>query len=184
MSNKTTSSEQQPLILSMARGTPQIGDNCYLAPTANIIGDVKIGRDCSIWFNTVVRGDVMPIEIGDESNFQDNSVIHGTYKKCGTKIGKRVSVGHGVILHGCEIGDRVLIGMGTIIMDKAKISQDSLVGAGSLVTQGSEFPPGVLIMGRPAKVVRPLTEEEIQNVNRSADNYLLYKTWYDKKESL
>ena len=126
----------------------------------------------------------MPIEIGDESNFQDNSVIHGTYKKCGTKIGKRVSVGHGVILHGCEIGDRVLVGMGTIIMDQAKIGSDSLIGAGSLVTQKSEFPPGVLIMGRPAKVVRELTAEEIANVNRSADNYLLYKTWYDSKAPL
>lgn len=178
MNTKNDLNTHRPLILSMATGAPKIGDGCYIAPTANIIGDVQIGRDCSIWFNAVVRGDVMPIVIGDESNFQDNSVIHGTYKKCGTTIGRRVSVGHGVILHGCEIGDRVLVGMGTIIMDHAKISSDTLIGAGSLVTQGSEFPPGVLVMGRPAKVVRPLTPEEIQNVNRSADNYLFYKKWY------
>ncbi len=182
MDYKASDNTHKPLIMSMSRGTPQIGEDCYIAPTANIIGDVKIGQRCSIWFNAIVRGDVMPIEIGDESNFQDNSVIHGTYKKCGTKIGKRVSIGHSVTLHGCEIGDRVLIGMGAIIMDKAKIGSDSLVGAGSLVTQNTEFPPGSLIMGRPAKVVRALTAEEIANVNKSADNYLLYKTWYEKKE--
>ena len=179
MSADSNSNTHKPLILPMATGTPEIGSGCYIAPTANIIGQVKIGQKCSIWFNAIVRGDVMPIEIGDETNIQDGTVIHGTYKKCGTKIGRRVSVGHSVILHGCEIADRVLIGMGTIIMDQAKISSDSLVGAGSLVTQGAEFPPGVLIMGRPAKVVRNLTPEEIQNVNRSADNYLFYMKWYE-----
>lgn len=162
----------------MTQGQPKYDEGCFIAPSSVVIGNVKLGKDCSVWFNTTIRGDVMPIEIGDETNIQDNSVIHGTYKKFAAKIGRRVSVGHSVILHGCEIGDRCLIGMGTIIMDGAKISPDSLVAAGSLVTEGSEFPSKVLIMGRPAKVKRPLTEEELKFLNQSADNYLLYKSWY------
>lgn len=175
-----TPKAQQPLLMPLACGTPQIGQECYIAPTANIIGDVKIGDKCTVWFNTTIRGDVMPIEIGDETNIQDNSVIHGTYKKSGTKIGKRVSIGHGVILHGCTIGDRVLVGMGCIIMDDAVIPSDCFVGAGSLVTKGAEFPSGVLILGRPAKVARQLTEDELKFLNQSADNYLFYKTWYER----
>lgn len=166
------------LKIDLPQGKPVVGPGTFLAPSSVIVGQVTIGKNCSIWFNTTVRGDVMPIEIGDETNIQDNSVIHGTYKKCGAKIGKRVSVGHSVILHGCEIGDRCLIGMGTIIMDQAKISENSLVAAGSLVTEGAQFPPGVLIMGRPAQIKRPLTAEEIGFLNQSADNYLLYKSWY------
>ncbi len=162
--------------------TPKIGPDSFIAPTAAIVGDVTMGRGCSVWFNAVIRGDVMPIKIGDETNIQDGSVVHGTYKKCGTTIGKRVTVGHAVILHGCEIGDRCLIGMGTIIMDNAKISHDTLVGAGSLVTEGSQFPPGVLVVGRPAKVKRELTPEEIAFLNKSADNYTLYQTWYNEAE--
>lgn len=173
-----------PTILSIATGTPKIGPDSYIAPTAAIVGDVTMGRGCSVWFNAVVRGDVMPIKIGDETNIQDGTVIHGTYKKCGTTIGNRVTVGHAVVLHGCEIGDRCLIGMGSIIMDNAKISPDSLVAAGSLVTEGSEFPPGVLIMGRPAKVKRELTPEEIAFLNKSADNYTFYQTWYKDQKLL
>lgn len=170
------------MIIPLPQGKPEIGSGTFLAPTAVVIGQVTIGTNCSVWFNTTIRGDVMPIEIGDETNIQDNTVIHGTYKKCGARLGRRVSVGHGVILHGCDIGDRCLIGMGAIIMDRAKISQDSLVAAGSLVTEESEFPAGVLIMGRPAKVHRHLTQEEISFLNKSADNYLLYKTWYEPKQ--
>jgi carbonic anhydrase/acetyltransferase-like protein (isoleucine patch superfamily) len=175
---------QGPTVLSIQgepgqeRRAPKIGPDCFIAPTAAVVGDVTMGRNCSVWFNAVIRGDVMPIVIGDETNIQDGSVIHGTYKKCGAKIGNRVTVGHSVILHGCEIGDRCLIGMGSIIMDQAKVSADSLVAAGSLITEGSEFPPGVLIMGRPAKVKRELTPEEIKFLNQSADNYIHYKTWY------
>lgn len=146
-----------------------------------MIGDVEIGKKCSIWFNTVIRGDVMPIRIGDETNIQDGTIIHGTYKKCGTTIGKRVSVGHGVILHGCTIGDTSLIGMGTIIMDNAKIGSRCVVGAGSLVTEEKSFEDGWLILGRPAKAVRRLTEQELAFLGTSADNYLFYQTWYGEK---
>ncbi len=169
-------------LLKIATGSPEIGKDCFIAPTAAIVGNVKMGNNCSVWFNTVIRGDVMPIEIGNETNIQDGSVVHGTYKKCGTKIGNRVTVGHAVVLHGCQIGDRCLIGMGTIIMDNAKIANDTFVAAGSLVTEESVFPEKVLVMGRPAKVKRPLTEEELKFLNQSADNYLFYKTWYDKME--
>ena len=158
--------------------TPKIAKNVFLAPNATIIGDVEIGEHCSVWFNVVLRGDVFPIRIGRETNIQDGTVIHGTYKKCGTTIGNRVSVGHGVILHGCEIGDEILIGMGSIIMDKAKIPSHSIVGAGSLVTEESSFDSGWLILGRPAKAIRKLTPDELKFLPKSADNYKLYQTWY------
>jgi gamma-carbonic anhydrase len=167
------------MILPLLGHTPEIGDGTYLAEGARIIGDVKIGRHSSIWFNTVLRGDVGPIRIGDETNIQDGSVIHGTYKKAFATIGNRVTVGHSVVLHGCEIGDLCLIGMGSIIMDNAKIGPRNIVGAGSLVTENAKFlEEGWLIMGRPAKAVRPLKPEEIAFLDKSADNYLLYKSWY------
>lgn len=159
-----------------------IGRDTFIAPNATIVGDVEIGENCSIWFNAVLRGDVMPIRIGAETNIQDGTVVHGTYKKCGAVIGSRVTVGHGVILHGCEIGDRVLIGMGAVIMDQVKVSHDSIVAAGALITENKEFPPGVLIVGRPAQVKRDLTAEEKAFLNKSADNYLFYKKWYEKAQ--
>lgn len=128
------------MILPLKGIHPQIGEQTYVAPSADIIGDVKIGKNCSIWFNTTLRGDVMPIVIGDETNIQDNTVIHGTFRKCGAVIGNKVTVGHSVVLHGCKIGDLVLIGMGTIIMDQAEIPSRSIVAAGSLVTEDENFP--------------------------------------------
>jgi carbonic anhydrase/acetyltransferase-like protein (isoleucine patch superfamily) len=168
------------VILPLLGKTPEIGKGSFVAPSADLIGDVKIGRGCSIWFNTTLRGDVMPIVIGDETNIQDNTVIHGTYKKCGAVIGNRVTVGHSVILHGCTIGDKVLVGMGAVIMDQAKIPSRSIVGAGSLVTENAEFPEGHLILGRPAKAVRPLNEKELAFLDKSADNYIEYMSWYQK----
>lgn len=167
------------MLIEMAHGKPEVSEGSFVAPSAVLVGNVKMGKNCSFWFNSTTRGDVMPIEMGDDCNIQDNAVIHGTYKKCGAKLGNKVSVGHSAILHGCEIGDRVLIGMGAIIMDKAKVSNDSLVGAGSLITEDSEFPPGVLIMGRPAKVKRELNEKELEFLSQSAENYKQYKGWYD-----
>ena len=171
------------MLIEMAKGKPKISEGCFIAPSAVLVGDIKMGKNCSFWFNSTIRGDVMPIEMGEDCNIQDNAVVHGTYKKCGAKLGNKVSVGHSAILHGCEIGDRVLVGMGTIIMDQAKISSDSLVAAGSLVTEGSEFPPGVLIMGRPAKVKRELNEDELQFLNQSASNYKEYKSWFSEGEN-
>lgn len=158
--------------------TPQISKDVFLAPEAVLIGDIQIAEGSSVWYFVTIRGDVMPIRIGREVNIQDNSVIHGTYGKCGTTIGDRTTIGHQVTLHGCEIGQECLIGMGSVIMDKAVIGQRSIVGAGSLVTEGTIIPPGSLAMGRPAKVIRLLNEKEIESLQHSADNYLLYKTWY------
>ena len=157
---------------------PKILNNVFIAENAALIGDVVIGKDSSIWYSVTVRGDVTPIRIGEETNIQDNTVIHGTYEKFSASIGNRVTVGHSVILHGCEIGDRCLIGMGSTIMDGVKIGHDSIIGAGSLLTQGTEIPPRSLVIGRPGKVIRPLTDEEVTKINDSADYYLTYKTWY------
>lgn len=169
------------MILPLKGKTPQIGEQTYVAPSADIIGDVTIGKNSSIWFHTTLRGDVMPIVIGSETNIQDNTVIHGTYKKCGAVIGNKVTVGHSVVLHGCKIGDLVLIGMGTIIMDQAEIPSRSIVAAGSLVTEDSKFPEGHLILGRPAKAVRPLNEKELAFLPKSAQNYMDYMEWYTKE---
>lgn len=163
--------------------TPKIGSNTFIAPTAAIIGDVEIGENCSIWFSAVLRGDVGPIRIGDGTNIQDGTVIHGTFKKAFATIGKGVTVGHTVTLHGCQIGDQCLIGMGATIMDNAKIAARSIVGAGSLVTEGAEFlEEGWLILGRPAKAVRRLKPEELAFLAQSERNYLMYKDWYQNPD--
>ena len=167
-------------IISVLGFTPVIAKDSYIAPSAMVIGDVILEEQTSVWFNSVIRGDVMPIRIGRGSNIQDNCVLHGTYQKFGCTLEDRVTLGHSVILHGCHIGRESLIGMGSIVMDGAVIGEQSLVGAGSLVTEGSKFPPRSLIIGRPAKVKRLLNEEEIKSLSQSADNYLLYKTWYEE----
>ena len=166
------------MIISARNFTPLIGKDVFVAEGARIIGDVRIGDKASIWFNTTLRGDVMPIIIGNETNIQDGSVLHGTFGKYSCEVGDRVTIGHNVILHGCKIGSGSLIGMGSIIMDGAEIGEHSVVGAGSLVTEGKKFPPRSLIVGRPAVLKRALNEEELQFLEQSADNYLLYKTWY------
>jgi carbonic anhydrase/acetyltransferase-like protein (isoleucine patch superfamily) len=175
------------MLLPLLGKTPLIGEGTYLAqsPTGelgcHLIGDVTIGRDCSIWFGAVLRGDVGPIKIGDETNIQDGTVIHGTFKKAFATIGNRVTVGHQVVLHGCRIDDLCLIGMGTIIMDNAHIGPRNIVGAGSLVTEDAKFlDEGWLILGRPARAVRPLKPEELAFLDKSANNYLEYKKWYQK----
>ena len=166
------------LIHSINNKSPRIPDTCFIASNSTLVGDVALGENVSIWFQAVVRGDVMPIEIGEESNIQDGAIIHGTYQKAGTVLGKRVSVGHGAILHGCSVGDETLIGMGAILMDHSKVGKRCIIGAKSLVTEGTEIPDGHLALGSPAKVIRPLNEKELEFVAKSADNYLLYKTWY------
>ncbi len=164
----------------IARGfEPRIHSQAFIAPNASIIGDVEIQEGASIWFGCVLRGDVMPIFIGKDVNVQDNSVIHGTYQKFGTQIHDRVTIGHGVILHGCTIGRESLIGMGSLIMDGAIIPHQCIVGAGSLVTEGSAaFEPLSLILGRPAKMIRKLSPQEIAFLSQSAENYKLYQSWY------
>lgn len=171
------------MIVPLLGKTPVFGKGTFVAPSADVIGDVTTGRRCSIWYNTSIRGDVMPIVIGDESNIQDNSVLHGTYRKCGAVVGSRVTVGHSVILHGCKIGDLCLIGMGSVIMDEAEVPDRCIVAAGSLVTEGARFPKEHLIMGRPAKAVRPLNEKELAFLPQSAENYIMYMSWYAQERN-
>jgi len=157
---------------------PLLSKDVFIAEGARIIGDVEMGEKSSVWFNVVIRGDVAPIRIGEETNIQDNAVIHGTWNKAEVKIGKKVTIGHSAILHGCTVGDQCLIGMGSIIMDGAVIGENSIVAAGSLVTEGSKFPSGMLILGRPAKALRSLTPEELAFLPKSASNYITYTSWY------
>jgi carbonic anhydrase/acetyltransferase-like protein (isoleucine patch superfamily) len=163
-----------------ARGlTPVIGEKVFLADNARLIGDVEVGDDSSIWYNVTIRGDVMPIRIGKEVNVQDGSVIHGTYQKFGTTLHDRVTIGHLVMLHGCEVGKATLVGMGSILMDGVKVGDHCLIGAGTLLTEGTVIPPRSLVVGRPGVVKRELTDKEVELLEKSADNYLLYKTWYE-----
>ena len=151
---------------------PCLGANAFVAAGARIIGDVNIGKDSSIWFNTVARGDVHYIRIGERTNIQDNSVIHVTSGGHPTIIGNDVTIGHNAILHACTIEDMCLIGMGAIVMDGAIIRRGSLVAAGSVVSPGKEFPAGSLIMGSPAVVKRPVTKAESEFFLPSATHYI------------
>lgn len=143
----------------------------YVGEGAHVLGDVKLGENASVWFNAVIRGDNIPIRIGSRSNVQDNCTVHGDPDHPVT-IGEDVVIGHNAIIHGCTIGNRVLVGMGAIIMNGAMINDDSVVAAGSLVTQNKVFPPGVLIMGSPAKAARPLSEEEKMATLKSVQHYI------------
>lgn len=158
--------------------TPKIHPSVFIAEGARIIGDVEIGKDSSVWFNTVIRGDVHYIRIGERTNIQDNSVIHVTNKKYPTHIGSNVTIGHNAVIHACTIYDYCLIGMGAIILDDAKIGPYSLIAAGALVTMGSVIPEGVLAAGIPAKVIRSLTEDEKHTLMQSAQNYVDYVATY------
>ena len=169
------------MILPYRDYQPQVGKGGWVAPSATLIGDVVLGEDVSLWFGTIVRGDVHRIRIGARTNIQDLSVVHITQHEGGervdqdghpTIIGCDVTVGHRAILHGCTVGDLCLIGMGAIILDGAVIGQESIVGAGSVVTEGKQFPDGVLILGAPAKVVRELTADQIERLKFNAEHYV------------
>lgn len=138
---------------------------------AKVVGDVELKDNVSVWYNAVVRGDQAPISVDENSNIQDNCVVHVS-KNYPVKIGKNVSIGHGAIVHGCTIEDNVLIGMGAIILNGAKISKNCLVGAGALITENKEFPEGSLIIGSPAKAVRQLSPEQIESIQENADEYV------------
>mgnify|MGYP000284645207 FL=1 len=154
--------------------TPHIEDSAWVADNAQVIGDVHMAADSSVWFSSVVRGDTATIRIGEGTNIQDGSVLHADVGIPLT-IGKHVTVGHMVQLHGCTIGDESLIGIGAVVLNGAKIGKNCLVGAGSLVTEGKEFPDGSMILGSPAKVVRELTPEQIEGLRRSAQHYVANK---------
>lgn len=150
---------------------PSINEEAYISETAVIIGDVTIEKDANIWFGSVLRGDYSKIYIGEGTNIQENSVVHGD-KDCEVIVGRGCTIGHGAIIHGCTIGENSLIGMGAIILNGAKIGNNSIVGAGSLVTQNKEYEDGVLILGNPAKVIRKLTESEIEANKKSYEEYI------------
>jgi carbonic anhydrase/acetyltransferase-like protein (isoleucine patch superfamily) len=164
--------------------TPAIGENVYVDEQSVVIGDVHIGNDSSVWPFTSIRGDVNRIRIGERTNIQDNSTIHVSHDSehnpggVPAIIGDDVTVGHQVVLHACTVGNRCLIGMGSIIMDKVIIEDETIIGAGSLITQGTELETGYLYMGRPAKRVRPLSDEEKEYLNYSAQHYVRLKNQY------
>jgi carbonic anhydrase/acetyltransferase-like protein (isoleucine patch superfamily) len=158
--------------------TPQIDESVFICEGARIIGDVVIGKNSSVWFNAVVRGDVNYIRIGNNTNIQDGAILHNTFKKYPLIIGSNVTIGHGAIVHGCTISDLVLIGMGAVILDNAKVNSNSFIAAGTLVREHFIIPEGVLVAGVPGKIIRDLTEEEIKKIKQSADNYLYYVSVY------
>jgi carbonic anhydrase/acetyltransferase-like protein (isoleucine patch superfamily) len=160
---------------------PTIGEGCYIAPTATLIGDVTLGDGVSVWFGCVVRGDVSPILVGARSNIQDNTVIHGE-EGWPTLIGEDVTVGHNAIIHAATVGDRVLVGMGATLLSRCRIGEDSIIGARALVTEEVEIPPGSLALGMPARVRRALIEEEKESILRSAGRYLGYAKRYLEME--
>lgn len=173
------------MVLKFKEWFPKVGKNSWIAPSADVIGNVKIGEDSSIWFGTVIRGDVHKIEIGSRTSIQDLSMVHVThYKKEDmsdgnpTIIGDDVTIGHKVMLHGCTIEDGCLIGMSATILDGAVIGKGSIVGAHSLVTSGKKFPPKSLIMGSPAKVVRELSDDEVEGLIEHAARYVKFKNEY------
>lgn len=169
-------------LIKAVRGiSPVFGENCYLAETATIIGNVTIGHDCSFWFNTVVRGDVHYIKIGNKVNVQDGAIIHATFEKSPTNIGNSVSIAHGAIIHGCTIHDNVLIGMGAIVMDDAIVESNSIVAAGAVVTQGTIVKSGSVFAGSPARLIKEISPELLEGqINRIANSYIMYSGWYNE----
>ncbi|GAB3931378.1 gamma carbonic anhydrase family protein [Larkinella terrae] len=157
---------------------PQTGDECWFADNATLVGEVIMGRNCTVWFNAVVRGDVNSITMGDYCNVQDGAVIHCTYQKFKTTIGSYVSIAHNAIVHGCTIEDKVLIGMGAIVMDGAVIGTGSIIAAGAIVTQNTVVPPGSIYAGNPARFLKAVTPELGEVFMRTANNYVMYAGWY------
>ena len=158
---------------------PQIPEDCYVAENATIVGEVTFGANCSVWFNAVIRGDVNSISIGNKVNIQDGAVIHCTYQKHPTVIGNNVSIGHNAIVHGCTIKDNVLIGMGAIIMDGVVIEENCIIAAGAVVSPGTHIPSGTVYAGVPAKFLKNVDKNLIQGeINRIANNYVLYSSWF------
>lgn len=159
---------------------PLIDASAYIDESAQVIGDVAIGPESSVWMNVVIRGDVNQIRIGSRTNIQDLTMIHVMRETHPTVIGNEVTVGHSAVLHGCTIEDRVLVAMAAVLLNGVKIGQDSIVAAGSLLTEGTEIPPRSLVMGRPGKVTRELTDAEVAEIRWYADNYVAYRLEYMK----
>src|SRR4249919_916350 len=172
-----------PVILPVENKFPQFGNNCFLAPNSTIVGDVEMGDDFSIWFNAVVRGDVNFIRMGNKVNIQDGACIHCTFQKTSTMIGNNVSIGHNAVVHGCVLHDNVLIGMGAIVMDNAVVHSNSIIAAGAVVLEGTICEAGSIYAGVPAKKVKDISPEMISGeINRIAENYVMYSGWFKETE--
>lgn len=175
--------QKMALIKSVRGFTPEIGENTYLADNATIIGDVIIGKDCSIWFNAVLRGDVNSIRIGNRVNVQDGSVIHTLYQKSVATLEDDVTIGHNVVVHGAKIERGALIGIGAIVLDHAVIGEGAIVAAGSVVLSGTQVEPGSIYAGVPAKFVKKVDPQQSKTMNeRIANNYLMYASWFMEEE--
>tara|TARA_B110000908_G_scaffold131232_1_gene154433 strand:+ start:237 stop:752 length:516 start_codon:yes stop_codon:yes gene_type:complete len=167
------------LIKTVKGSSPIFGANIYLAENATVVGDVKMGSDCSVWFSAVLRGDVNSIRIGNKVNIQDGAIIHCTYQKAATILGNNVSVGHNALLHGCTVRDNVLIGMGAIVMDGVVIESNSIIAAGAVVLEGTHIESGTIYAGIPAKMVKKLNEKESALlIEGISNNYLMYSSWF------
>jgi len=168
------------MIIKKIKGIlPEFGKDCFLAENCVVIGDVKMGNYCSVWYNTVIRGDVHYVRIGNKVNIQDGAVIHATYKTSPTNIGNNVSIGHNALVHGCTIKDNVLVGMGAIIMDDCIIESNSIIAAGAVVTKKTIVRSGSVFAGSPAKKIKDISEELISGeIDRIANNYVKYSGWY------
>ncbi len=159
--------------------TPEIGKNCFIAETATVIGDVKLGDNCSVWYGAILRGDVGSIEVGEDSNIQDGVIVHSTYDISTAKLGKRVSIGHNAIIHGCVVEDDVLVGMGAIVMDNAVLKSNCVVAAGALVPANMVCESGYIYGGIPAKKLKKLDESKMKDFfEQTPENYKKYAKWY------
>ncbi len=169
------------LIKKVKGVAPQWGKECFIADNATLTGDVIMGDRCSVWFNAVVRGDVHSIRIGNNVNIQDGAVIHCTYQKASVTIGDNVSIAHNAVIHGCTIQDNVLIGMGAIIMDNVVIQSNSIIAAGAVVLENTIVESGSVFGGMPAKKIKSIDQRLVEGeINRIANNYMMYASWYDK----
>lgn len=172
------------LILPVEGKQPRFGEHIFLAPNCTVVGDVTMGKEGSIWFNAVVRGDVNFIRIGDRVNIQDGACIHGTYEKCGTTIGNNVSIGHNAIVHGCTLHDNVLIGMGAIVMDKSIVHSNTIIAAGAVVLENTVCESGSIYAGVPAKKVKDISPELVKGeIERIANNYIKYASWFNGSDT-
>jgi carbonic anhydrase/acetyltransferase-like protein (isoleucine patch superfamily) len=169
-----------PVILPVKDKSPVWGDDCFIAPNATIVGDVIMGKNCSVWFNAVIRGDVHYIKIGDNTNIQDGAVIHATYLKAATHIGSNVSIGHNALVHGCTLHDHTLVGMGAIVMDHAIVNEFVIIAAGAVVLENTICESGYLYAGIPAKKIKPLTDEQKAMLKQLPKNYIMYADWFNK----
>ena len=167
------------IIKGLKGKTPAIGENCFLAENAVVIGDVTMGNDCSVWYSAVIRGDVHSIKIGNNTNIQDAAVIHATYQKSPTNIGSHVTIAHGAIVHGCTLCDNVMIGMNAVVLDDALIESNSIVAAGSVVTKGTHVEAGSVYAGIPARKIKSISPDLLDGeINRIARAYGKYASWY------